>query len=249
MKLFVAKPAMIVCVALLTLHSARANPPAQEEAQPLAANSPNAPPSPPGIVIPDLFEPLPLQLPQGRAYSGPANPAKGNLDPYEPHRPRPPFFAPKGAVNLARGKPVTSSDPDPIIGSLDQITDGDKQAADGSFVELAEGKQWVQIDLCASHTLAAIVFWHRHDDDRIYHAVVVQVSNDPKFRWGITTLFNNDTTSIVSHDYEYRESYEGKLVDAKQAKARYVRLYSKGSTSDEQNHYTEVEVWGLPAAK
>ena len=30
-------------------------------------------------------------------------------------------------------------------------------------------------------------------------------------------------------------------------KGRYVRCYSKGSTADDQNHYTEVEVYGVPA--
>jgi hypothetical protein len=29
--------------------------------------------------------------------------------------------------------------------------------------------------------------------------------------------------------------------------ARYVRLYSQGNTSDELNHYIEVEVYGRPA--
>ena len=38
-------------------------------------------------------------------------------------------------------------------------------------------------------------------------------------------------------------------MDTKGVKGRYVRLWSKGNTSDDQNHYTEVEVWGLPAAK
>ena len=28
------------------------------------------------------------------------------------------------------------------------------------------------------------------------------------------------------------------------AKARYVRLYSRGSTASNQNHYTEVAVYG-----
>jgi hypothetical protein len=34
------------------------------------------------------------------------------------------------------------------------------------------------------------------------------------------------------------------LVDAKGAKGRYVRLHSQGNTSDEMNHYIEVEVYG-----
>ena len=40
---------------------------------------------------------------------------------------------------------------------------------------------------------------------------------------------------------------EGKLVDAKGSRARYVRLYSKGNNANELNHYVEVEVFGRPA--
>ena len=41
---------------------------------------------------------------------------------------------------------------------------------------------------------------------------------------------------------------EGKLIDAKGVKGRYVRLYSKGNTTNKLNHYIEVEVFGKPAA-
>ena len=40
---------------------------------------------------------------------------------------------------------------------------------------------------------------------------------------------------------------EGKLVDARGSRARYVRLYSNGSNANELNHYIEVEVFGRPA--
>ena len=42
----------------------------------------------------------------------------------------------------------------------------------------------------------------------------------------------------------YVETSEGKLIDAKDVTARYVRLYSQGSYSNDQNHYLEVEVYG-----
>ena len=51
----------------------------------------------------------------------------------------------------------------------------------------------------------------------------------------------------IGKDLEYFESNEGKLIDAKGEVARYVRLYSKGSTDSDLNHYIEVEVWGKPA--
>ena len=59
----------------------------------------------------------------------------------------PEFFVPAGTVLLSKGKKVTSSDDNPIIGTLDLITDGEKDAGEGYFVELLDGKQWVQIDL------------------------------------------------------------------------------------------------------
>ena len=59
----------------------------------------------------------------------------------------PEFLVPEGTTLLSKGKKVTSSDDNPIIGSLDLITDGDKEAGEGYFVELLDGTQWVQIDL------------------------------------------------------------------------------------------------------
>ena len=194
--------------------------------------------------------PLPLKLPKPRFEGTPKNLPKVNLDPHAP-KVRPPFLAPKEITNVALKKPVTSSDSNPIIGTLDQVTDGDKEAADGSYVELAEGKQWVQIDLGSMHEIWAIVFWHRHDDARVYRDVVVQTADDADFITNVHTLFNNDQTNAlglgVGKDFEYVDTSEGKLVDGQKTKARYVRLWSKGSTADGQNHYTEVEVYGIPA--
>jgi len=44
----------------------------------------------------------------------------------------------------------------------------------------------------------------------------------------------------------YVETAEGKLVDAKGSRARYVRLHSRGNNANELNHYVEVEVFGRP---
>ena len=77
---------------------------------------------------------------------------------------------------------------------------------------------------------------------------MVQVAEDPDFITGVTTLFNNDDDNSsglgAGKDKEYLENYEGKLLDGKGAKGRYVRLYSNGSTSSDANHYIEVEVYG-----
>jgi hypothetical protein len=162
--------------------------------------------------------------------------------------PRPPVMVPAGTVLLSKGKPVTSSDAFPVIGELSYITDGDKAGSDGTFVELGPGTQWVQVDLGSPAAIAAIVVWHFHAQERVYHDVVIQVSDDPEFKKGVQTLYNNDIDNSagvgMGKDLAYRETNEGRLIEGKGVKARYVRLYSAGNTTDELNHYVEVEVFG-----
>ena len=157
----------------------------------------------------------------------------------------PTFEVPAGTVNLAKGKKVTSSDKDPVVGTLDLLTDGDKAADEGSWVELGQGKQWVQIDLEKSANIYAVIVWHFHSQERVYRDVIVQVSDDPAFSKDVTTIYDN---SAAGKDLPYIETNFGKLIDAKGLKGRYVRLYSSGNTANKLNHYIEVEVFGKPAA-
>ena len=164
---------------------------------------------------------------------------------------RPPFLVPRGTTNVALDKPVTASDEEPIIGEIEMITDGDKEAADGSYVELAPFLQHVTIDLETPHEIFAVLVWHYHKLPRAYLDVVVQTADDPDFITNVSTLFNNDTDNSVGlgigADMHYIETNKGELIDAKGVKARYVRLYSNGSSTDDMNHYIEVEVYGKPA--
>ena len=100
--------------------------------------------------------------------------------------------------------------------------------------------------------IAAIWIWHFHSQARAYHDVVVQISDDPEFADGVTTLFNNDYDASSDFgkgdDKPYVETRFGKVIDAKGTTGRYVRLYSAGNTSNSANHYIEVEVYGKPAA-
>lgn len=166
-----------------------------------------------------------------------------NLEPKQTKWPE--FLVPAGTTNLALGQKVTSSDNDPIVGTLDLVTDGDKDGDEGSWVELGPGKQWVQIDLGKEANIYAIVVWHYHSQARVYRDVVVQVSDDPTFSKDVTTVYDNSSSGS---DRPYIETYLGKLIDAKGVKGRYVRLYSNGNTTNKMNHYIEVEVWGKPAA-
>lgn len=193
---------------------------------------------------------LKTQLPPPLFVGTPAPLNVPNLEPPIKGK-RPDFMVPAGTLNLAKGKKVTSSDSNPNVGSLDMVVDGDKDGNEGSWVELGPGKQWVQIDLAKKADIYAILIWHFHAQARVYRDVVVQVSDDPTFKSGVTTIFNNDFSNEVGagagKDLNYIETYQGKLIDAKDAKGRYVRLYSNGNTSNKLNHYIEVEVWGKPA--
>jgi len=109
----------------------------------------------------------------------------------------------EGCLNLAAKKPVRGSDPDPFMGDYALVTDGNKDAKGGTFVELRTGTQWVQID---------------HD---------------------------NSSGLGVGEDKEYIDTFEGRLVEVEGMRARYLRLYSSGNTTDNMNDYIEVEIFGL----
>ena len=194
--------------------------------------------------------PIPIQLPKPMFEGTPQNLSVPNLQ--KPlGRPRDPFLAPAGVTNVAKGKKVTSSDTEPVIGEIEQVTDGDKKGAEGSFVELGPGVQYVTIDLGATHEVFAVLFWHFHKTPRVYFDVVVQLADDADFKKNVRTLFNNDhdnTSGLgAGQDMNFVETAEGKLVDAKGSRARYVRVYSRGNNANELNDYVEVEVFGRPA--
>jgi hypothetical protein len=194
--------------------------------------------------------PLKLDLPKPLFVGTPRPIEMPNLEPPVADGKRPALLVPAGTALLSKGRTVTTSDGSPVIGELEFITDGDKSGIDGSYVEFGPGVQWVQIDLGATANLAAIAVWHFHSQARVYHAVVVQVSGDPEFKTGVRTLYNNDHENSAKlgkgADLAYIETYQGRVIDARGAAARYVRLYSNGNTSDELNHYCEVEIYGQP---
>lgn len=192
--------------------------------------------------------PLKLKLPAPAFIGTPTDiPVGANVE-IPTGKPRPALLVPAGLSNVALGKHVTSSSTNVDQTDLQKITDGDKESRESSVVLLRKGPQWVQIDLGAEESIYAIVFWHNHDSPKIYHGVVAEVSDDPTFKSGVQVLFNNDNANLdglgVGKDREYFETNEGKLLDTKGVKARYVRLYSDGSTESRLNEYLETEVYG-----
>ena len=193
--------------------------------------------------------PLTTTIPPEKIEGTPIEIKVPNLKPAASKAPQ--IQVPAGTSLLSKGKPVTASDDFPIIGDLPYITDGEKEAGEGYFLELANGLQWVQIDLEQEASIQALWVWHYHSQRRAYHDVIIQISNDPTFATGVTTVFNNDFDNSASlgtgSDSPYIETQYGLLVPVAGVKGRYIRLYSQGNTSNDMNHYIEVEVFGTPA--
>ncbi|HAV62501.1 MAG TPA: hypothetical protein DCY13_09075, partial [Verrucomicrobiales bacterium] len=176
-------------------------------------------------------EALVLKLPLPTLKGTPEDLPKGpNIDAPSDEPPTP-LQVPKGVVNVAAGKPVTSS-VSPFFGDLKQITDGDKEAIDRDAVEFKKGVQWVQVDLGAPFEIHAVAIWHDHRAIQSIRDVVIQVSDDPEFKTGVATIYNNDTDNSagfgVGTDREYFEMKFGRAIPVKGVKARYLRSHTRG---------------------
>jgi hypothetical protein len=195
--------------------------------------------------------PLVLKLPAPVFSGTPKAIPKNTTVELTPTKPGPPLMVPKDVVNLAPKAKITCSDKNATRADLAKITDGVKDADTENIVLLKKGLQWVQFDLGKPEELYAIVIWHAHDEAKIYRSVVAQVADDEDFTDNVRTLFNNDRENSgglgAGTDRQYFETFAGKLIPAKGTKARYVRLYSNGSTDSLLNEYTEVEIYGHPA--
>jgi len=204
----------------------------------------------PAFAAEEATEPLKLNLPAHTLKGTPEDlPIGPNVEPPSDKPPKP-LQVPKGVVNVAAGKTVTSSVA-PFLGDLKQITDGKKEAFDDDAVEFKKGTQWVQVDLGQSYAIHAVAMWHDHRYVQVMHDAIIQVSDDPEFKTGVTTLYNNDTDNSsglgVGTDREYFELQWGRVAPAKGVKARYVRGYTKGGSLSALNCWQEIEVYGLPA--
>lgn len=198
--------------------------------------------------------PLHLDLPAPTFIGTEKNEAPDpNLEPLGMTTNPAPLLVPPGLANVALHKKVSSSASNAVPEDLAKVTDGEKNASEDNTVLLTKGVQWVQIDLEKPQEIFAVVVWHAHDVQKVYHGVVVQVADGPDFTpaQNVRTLYNNDVENKaglgIGKNREYFETRFGKMIDAKGTAARYVRLYSNGSTLARYNEYTEVEVYGRPA--
>ncbi|MBT3277808.1 MAG: hypothetical protein HN909_04160 [Phycisphaerales bacterium] len=193
---------------------------------------------------------LDVTLPKQRI-DGTPQPPKGepNMETSKPKGyTRPAFYVPTGTINLAKGKTVTVSE-EPMVGEISQIVDGEAESTDETTLDLDSGPAWVVVDLGKECEIFAILMWHRHSNIYVFRDVIIEVSNDMDFL-DATVLFNNDHDGSLGkgyekgHDKQYIETYEGKLVDAKGTKGRYVRFWSNGNHYDGSNYWIEAMVFG-----
>jgi len=144
-------------------------------------------------------------------------------------------------TNLALGKIATGAS----LLNPAFITDGDKSNSN-NFGGLDFGVRSIVIDLGQNYSLTKVNVWHYFADARTYHDVIVQVSTVSNFS-PLTTVFNNDTNNSAGQgtgtNAEYAESSAGKTITFGAVTARYVRLWSNGSTANTYNHYVEVEIY------
>ncbi len=150
---------------------------------------------------------------------------------------------PFGCRLLSQGCKVTSSDLKPH-GELELITDGDRSGEDGYDVELATGRQWVQLDLGASLELHCVWVWRYHRMPVVFLKTKIEVAESADGPW--TSVYNTRADECCgSPDPMYEELYTGfPLILHRPVSARFVRLWSEGSDKFPENHYIEVSVYG-----
>ncbi len=159
-----------------------------------------------------------------------------------------PSLSSSASTNLALSKAITFS----CGGNTSPELANDGVSSDASrFTRLGgSGTQWMQIDLGQAYNVNRIKLWHYFGDSpqypRIFRDVIIQLSNDPTFKSGVSTVFNtdknNDAGQGEGQDSEYIEDKNGKEIVFDTIKARYVRLWSSGSNLSSSNIYTEVQV-------
>ena len=102
--------------------------------------------------------------------------------------------------------------------------------------------------------------WRYFADGRTYQDTIVVASEDAAFDANDTVLYSSVSDSkyaygllsnekLANPDVKYAETSEGKTFEAKEQKARYIRIYTRGSiltsgTAHGGNHICEVEVYG-----
>ena len=135
--------------------------------------------------------PLKTQLPQPLFVGTPVPLNVPNLEPPMKGK-RPDFMVPAGTVNLAKGKKVTASDSNPMSERWIWLPMETRPATKAPGSNSGRASNGCRSIWRRAANIYAVLIWHFHSQARVYRDVVAQVSDDPTFKSGVTTIFNND---------------------------------------------------------
>jgi hypothetical protein len=144
------------------------------------------------------------------------------------------------ARNVALRKPVTVSFPDGIThGRPELLTDG---KLDDHLGHGVAGRVWAQVDLGSMQEIAFIRLWNYFRDGRTYRGNRLAFSATGKFAGEETVVFDS------SKEGEYPETADGRLFAFEPVRARYIRSWLNGNTSNAGSQWIELAAFGpLPA--
>jgi len=134
--------------------------------------------------------------------------------------------------NLAFEMPVTMSG-GAGQGAAVMLTDGNTETD-----PYLGGPAWVQIDLEEEVQIDTIKLWHYYGDGRTYHENKVALSDKGDFLGEEIVIFDTE-----NGDEEYPETAEGKTITFDPVSVQYIRAWVNGSTSNEWNHWIELQAF------
>jgi hypothetical protein len=165
-------------------------------------------------------------------------------------------------INVARNKSASTNGTISAGGPISILTDGVTARDQYALISTSSGPKYVQVDLGQAYGIKKINI--RNDwgaDSSAYRTGrdhIVQVSNDPTFATGVTTVFNNDADNSsglgVGTDAEYQEPPDGSgktITLSSTINARYVRFWANGHVRvngqyNAVNTPVEMEVYADP---
>ncbi len=93
-----------------------------------------------------------------------------------PGKLRPPIMVePEFTKKLTTENTKVTTSEEAVTGDNDYVVDGDKTPDATSMLQLPGGLQWVQLDLGAEHTIAAVCVWHDQGDERVYKLSLIHI--------------------------------------------------------------------------
>jgi|GEM_PF-3600447 len=141
---------------------------------------------------------------------------------------------------------------------LSYLTDGDRHNQSYVLIALDGSPRWVQVDLGKEVPIVELNLVNDYSTSRTGRDIIMQLSNDPSFATGVTTVFNNDADNSsglgIGTDAEYLEPSDGSgktVTLSEPVLAQYVRVWSYGHLRTGETDYrpvntpVEIEVYAL----